>query len=356
MHSASKKLKITVVIPVFNLELYVKDAITSALNQTRPPDEIIVVDDCSTDDSEEAIRAFGDAVRYIKLSRNSGVLPAVISGLEVASGHIISFLDGDDIWEERKLELVENRFVEDASLMIVTHNYICINGEGDRIPYHSDMTYKNMREICQVTAGLPGKQSSMLKNSLLCYKGVWLGSAWSIRRSALNLSDFKNYILGVDFPGYVGLTHQDQPLAAYMVLDSLNAEKRICCIDKNLFRYRLHGNNSSGQTTSFSGARRSARRSLATVIGTCGLVRLHPALIEENRIQRVHLNYARYLDSLYSRGNIVYTLYCLMGSLAIVPSRRRVREIMRVILVVFLGLQCFLRVKGWASLWSSKVA
>jgi len=82
----------------------VAEAIKSALAQTCPPAEIIVVDDGSTDRTGEVARSFGDKVRCIS-QENRGVGAARNTGLQHARGSLIALLDSDDLWAERKLEL-----------------------------------------------------------------------------------------------------------------------------------------------------------------------------------------------------------------------------------------------------------
>lgn len=96
-------LTISVVIPCFNAERWVGEAIESCLAQTRPPDEIIVVDDGSTDGSAEAITRFGDRVRYVHQA-NAGGCRARNVGFALSTGAFIQFLDADDFLSPSKLE------------------------------------------------------------------------------------------------------------------------------------------------------------------------------------------------------------------------------------------------------------
>jgi glycosyltransferase involved in cell wall biosynthesis len=95
---------ISVIIPAYNREAYVADAIESAVAQTCPPDEIIVVDDGSTDRTAEIARSYGKQVRCIS-QENQGTGVARNTGLKEARGSLIAFLDSDDVWLERKLEM-----------------------------------------------------------------------------------------------------------------------------------------------------------------------------------------------------------------------------------------------------------
>lgn len=96
-------LSITAVIPVYNGRLYLAEAIASVLRQTRPLEEIIVVDDGSEDGSGDVARKFGSAVRYFRQPR-SGAGAARNLGVEKAAGKLLAFLDADDRWLPEKTE------------------------------------------------------------------------------------------------------------------------------------------------------------------------------------------------------------------------------------------------------------
>jgi glycosyltransferase involved in cell wall biosynthesis len=90
------------VIPVFNGERFIGDAIRSALGQTFTDFEIIVVDDGSTDQTEKIVRQFPDRVAYHR-QQNRGAGAARNLGVMCGSGQWIAFLDADDIWYPQKL-------------------------------------------------------------------------------------------------------------------------------------------------------------------------------------------------------------------------------------------------------------
>ncbi|MHC4386164.1 MAG: glycosyltransferase family 2 protein, partial [Planctomycetota bacterium] len=97
-------MKISVVIPAYNIEDYIERAIDSVLAQTRQPEEIIVVDDGSTDATAQKIKAYGDQVRYIHQA-NKGLSGARNTGIRQAQNEWVAFLDGDDEWLPEKLQL-----------------------------------------------------------------------------------------------------------------------------------------------------------------------------------------------------------------------------------------------------------
>ena len=95
---------ISAVIPVYNRAGPVQRAIDSVLTQTHPPDEIIVVNDASTDNTQEKLERYGNEIKSIYLSVNSGPSRARNEGAKAAQSTWLAFLDSDDCWEQDKLE------------------------------------------------------------------------------------------------------------------------------------------------------------------------------------------------------------------------------------------------------------
>lgn len=99
-----RRPSVSVVIPAYNCARWLGSAVRSVLSQTVAPQEIIVVDDGSTDDTPSIVRALGPRVRYYP-QRNSGVSVARNEGARVARGEFIAYLDADDEWFPSKLEV-----------------------------------------------------------------------------------------------------------------------------------------------------------------------------------------------------------------------------------------------------------
>jgi glycosyltransferase involved in cell wall biosynthesis len=116
-------MKISAVIPTYNAVDYLAEAIWSALRQTRPPDEILVVDDGSTDETANVLRQFGPPVICIR-QENRGLSAARNRGIHQAGGDWIALLDADDIWSPRKLEVqcATIARVPDAVLAYTAHS------------------------------------------------------------------------------------------------------------------------------------------------------------------------------------------------------------------------------------------
>ena len=94
-------MKISVIIPTYNRADLVQRAIKSVLNQTKKPNEIIVVDDGSTDNTKQILKNYPVKILYQK---NKGVSSARNIGIKNAKYEFIAFLDSDDEWIEEKLE------------------------------------------------------------------------------------------------------------------------------------------------------------------------------------------------------------------------------------------------------------
>jgi glycosyltransferase involved in cell wall biosynthesis len=120
---------VSVIIPAYNYARFLREAIDSALAQTRPALEVIVVDDGSTDATPEVLSAYGDRIRVLR-QKNAGVAAARNAGIAAARGDSVAFLDSDDAWYPRKLELQLARLEADPALGLVHCGAATIDAEG----------------------------------------------------------------------------------------------------------------------------------------------------------------------------------------------------------------------------------
>src|SRR5690606_15479805 len=109
------RLSMSVVIPYYNAGDWVAQALASVLGQTRLPDEVIVVDDCSPEPLPQPLARSSPLVTCHHAGVNGGVGAARALGTLAASGDTVSFLDADDWWEPRMLEAVEAALLQDPS-------------------------------------------------------------------------------------------------------------------------------------------------------------------------------------------------------------------------------------------------
>lgn len=109
---------ISVIVPAYNAAAFLAEAIQSIQAQAYEPLEIIVVDDGSTDETAEIANRFDDSIRYV-YQENGGPAIARNTGLKLAKGEIIAFLDADDLWPENKLDIQLSYFAKNPSLEII---------------------------------------------------------------------------------------------------------------------------------------------------------------------------------------------------------------------------------------------
>jgi glycosyltransferase involved in cell wall biosynthesis len=143
---------ISVIINNYNYAQFVGTAIESALAQTYPHREIIVVDDGSTDESRAVIQRYADCVQAI-FKENGGQASAFHAGVAASRGEVIGFLDSDDYWAPQLLERVAARW--DESLALVEWRMECVDAEGKPIgrsfpitrPQEGDLRPRLLRRV-----------------------------------------------------------------------------------------------------------------------------------------------------------------------------------------------------------------
>ena len=141
------KKKVSIIIPVYNGENYVKEAIDSALAQTYDNFEVIVVNDGSNDNTDEICKSYGDKIRYFK-KKNGGVSSALNLGLKEMKGDYFSWLSHDDLYLPNKLEVEMNyisKLKDDKAILY--SDYLLINANGkefsDPVILEHDKLVKN---------------------------------------------------------------------------------------------------------------------------------------------------------------------------------------------------------------------
>jgi glycosyltransferase involved in cell wall biosynthesis len=127
--------KITIAIPAYNSEACLRETVESALAQTHPAHEILVVDDGSKDRTEEIARSFGDRIRYIK-QQNQGIAGARNTAIREATGDWIAFLDHDDLILPEKLQKQLNVIEANPNLVVVysAFKYLYPDGTTKLVP------------------------------------------------------------------------------------------------------------------------------------------------------------------------------------------------------------------------------
>jgi glycosyltransferase involved in cell wall biosynthesis len=139
----SDEPKVSVVIATYNYAHYIAGAIRSALDQILADIEVVVVDDGSTDDTEDVMRPFlGDPrVRYVK-TENRGQPAAENTGIVSSRAPLIAFLDADDLWLPAKLEKQVALFERDPDLGIAYSRRLLMDQDGHELEYGQPTLYR----------------------------------------------------------------------------------------------------------------------------------------------------------------------------------------------------------------------
>lgn len=143
---------VSVVMPSYNTAKYILKSIQSVMDQTYTNWELIIVDDCSTDNTDEIVGAFlsDERIRYMKNETNSGAAISRNRALREARGRWIAFLDSDDIWEPEKLQKQIAFMEENGYAFSYTDYMIQLNGEW--LPYvytgPNVVTRRKMYDYC----------------------------------------------------------------------------------------------------------------------------------------------------------------------------------------------------------------
>ncbi len=115
---------ITVLIPFYNREQYIDEAVQSVLAQTLKPLEIIIVNDCSRESSRRYLERFADVCKIVDLTTNVGLAGSRNAGIRAARGQFIALLDDDDIWTPEKLA-VQRKYMEEHPECTMVHSKVC---------------------------------------------------------------------------------------------------------------------------------------------------------------------------------------------------------------------------------------
>ena len=141
---------VSVIMPVYNAESHVAEAINSVLRQSHQNLELIAVDDASTDDSFKIIDNIRDQrLKCVRLKKNSGAGKARNEGIRMAKGRFIAFLDADDIWLEEKLS-AQIELMRQTGVALSYTDYYLMDGESKfthRVSSPPSLNYRTMKKI-----------------------------------------------------------------------------------------------------------------------------------------------------------------------------------------------------------------
>lgn len=146
---------VSIITPSYKSKRFISEAINSVLAQTHQNWEMIIVDDCSPDNSNELIEQYlkkDNRIKLIKLKKNNGPAVARNKAIEEAKGRYIAFLDADDIWKPRKLEKqIEFIFTYDLAFSYSSYDLIDENGNHlNTFVTKQEISYHDMLKTCSI--------------------------------------------------------------------------------------------------------------------------------------------------------------------------------------------------------------
>ncbi len=217
-----KKPLVTIGVTCYNNEKYVKTCIDSILNQTYENIEVIVVDDCSTDNSVPLLLEYGDTLTLIRHETNTGgLLQGRKDVLAAATGEFVHHLDADDFLEPEFAERLVEEFLKDPALDWVASNLNVVDDQGKLVERwnYKDFPTDPMQGLYRGfhTASVPVPKNGLFRLSF-------------IRKN--NLSWYQ-------------LPHTAQGEDAYTCIKYLECNPKIKLIPDFLVNYRIHGQNMS---------------------------------------------------------------------------------------------------------------
>lgn len=210
--------KISIIIPVYNVEEYLRECLDSVLGQTFQSIEIICVNDASTDNSLEILRAYQAIYSNISIlshEKNSGLSAARNTGLEKASGKYVMFVDSDDMILTNACEELY-QMAEKYKTDIIYFNMKLLNEKGDR-SWTQNVKYNNHTEV------LSGKE-------MFCNFVEEKGRKEQVWRQFFN----RDFLGRHHISFYEGILHEDN---LFSFLTAMKAE-RVFDINKEYYLYR----------------------------------------------------------------------------------------------------------------------
>ena len=230
MNSLNRIIKVSVIVPVYNVERYLRKSILSIINQTLKEIEIILIDDGSTDSSLSIMKELGKEDARIKIfsQPNHGQSVARNIGLVNAIGEYIYFFDSDDILEEKTLEECYNK---------------CKSQQLDFLFFDADVFSNENISLGTTTYNRTSKFIDQVYNGLDLLRKQMASDSYSASVCLTFIS--KKYLDSINLFFYPRIIHEDELFALILYLKA----KRIGLINKIYFHRRVRPN--STMTTTF---------------------------------------------------------------------------------------------------------
>lgn len=224
-HGDAKILKnnsVAAVIPLFNHQRYVAEAIQSLLSQTRPVERVIIVDDGSTDGSMDVVRGFSDPRVSVVSQPNSGAHAAINHGVEIAGDcEYVAILNSDDIYQPSRVEKCVGFLQQNPNLEMVFTGLELINEEGRKLE-----SAEPRAKWFDAARSLGADETPLIE---------WLGKA-NVAVTTSNFFARRAYLLRNPLRPY-------RYVHDYHALVSCALEGRLGRLEESLLCYRAHAGN-----------------------------------------------------------------------------------------------------------------
>lgn len=224
-------MKVSVLVTTYNGAKYILEQLQSILDQTRKPDEVVITDDCSSDDTVELVRGFiiknklYDDWKVITNIKNVGFLQNSHQGAMNTTGDIIFWSDQDDVWFQTKVEKMAEAMEDNIKILALSCNYIIVDDKLNRIGHHVSLRH-NINVLAEKSLKYVFISRAIAAQSLAVRKSLYLDL----------VSKYKNpyYFFDVIIVTYAAALH------GYYLLN------------QELTLYRQHNNNTSKYIFSLS--------------------------------------------------------------------------------------------------------
>jgi glycosyltransferase involved in cell wall biosynthesis len=228
-----EEMKVTVIVTTFNRAHMVAETIDSILNQTFDDFELIVVDNCSSDDTETVIKGYTDErITYFK-HENGGVVAVNRNyGIGQARGEYIAFCDDDDLWLPRKLEKQMLEFEKDSQLGLVCTNAITFDETGDLGEFFKTRLADNDFTLASLIWA-----NSVICSSVLVKKSVI--DDVGLMDTSLNIFTAEDYELWLRVAQKYRIIYIDRPLMRYRTHPGGYKKSSVAAIERNRAVYRI---------------------------------------------------------------------------------------------------------------------
>ena len=224
-------LKVSVALAVYNGEQYITALLQSLKDQIRKPDEVIIVDDRSTDSSVSLVKKFIEENsldwRLVENKENLGYRKNFRKAISLSSGDVIFLCDQDDIWCEDKIESITGIFAQHSNILAVNSSFTVIDGDG----HHDPLTEKRGTDNYGMLSKKLKHPFAAINLAAIFHRNISPGCTMAVRRE---LAD-----------DYVRLTKCELPHDYELNLLAA-AQRSLYFYNVPLIKYRIHSSNTIG--------------------------------------------------------------------------------------------------------------